>query len=68
MKANGLKIMIDGQEVVPDAAWALRWVDRESGVAEPVLYRDGKRVTRQWSLEATIDHPADAHGGNANTD
>jgi hypothetical protein len=68
MEKNVIRISIDGRDVVPGPAWALRWVDRESGGAAPVLYRDGKRVTRQWRLEAMIDQAVDAHAGNANTD
>jgi hypothetical protein len=62
------RIVIDGQDVPPGAAWSLRWVDREGGPPEAALYRDGRRLTSPWRLEVQIDHPGDPYGGNANTD
>jgi hypothetical protein len=63
-----IRLLVEGQPVAPTSAWAVRWVDREDGPADAVLYRDGRRVTRAWSLELRIDQPADRDGGNANTD
>jgi hypothetical protein len=58
------ELAIDG---VPQTEWhrfAVRWL--LDGTL--ILYRDGKRVTKAWSLSLTVQSPADEHGGNANTD
>ena len=59
------KLIIDGQEVPLTWEYALRF----SGFPlEPVLYRNGKRVTKAWTLELKAYQIADSDGGNANTD
>ena len=63
-----MKLTIEGQAQALSASWALRWVETNCGQAEPVLYRDGRRVTRPWTLELSVEHPADRFGGNGNTD
>ena len=63
-----MKLTIEGQPQALSAAWALRWVETDAGQSEPVLYRDGRRVTRPWALELRVDHPADRFGSNGNTD
>jgi hypothetical protein len=70
VKGGGMesRLVVDGQAVAPSSRWAIRWVDKQSGPAEPVLYRDGKRVTKAWCLDLHIEHAADEFGGNANTD
>jgi hypothetical protein len=49
-----------------DASYSLRWVECLAG-AEPVLYKDGKRVTGAWSLNLNVSVPEDTSGASANT-
>jgi FkbM family methyltransferase len=67
-KPTPLQLAIDGVEVPVGAEVSLRWVEQPGGSPRAALYRGGKRVTRAWSLKLSIDMPADAAGGNANTE
>jgi hypothetical protein len=63
------KIVIDGKLVSFDSNIALRWVNGKDGSkATPTLYRNGKRVTKQWHIQLDHYQEADPDGGNANTD
>lgn len=58
---------VDGKEILIDATYSLRWVEQADGPSYPVLYQNGKRVVKKWSLSLTFDSPEDPFGGNANT-
>lgn len=60
-------LLIEGRSEELTARYSLRWVDTAEGVADPVLYRDGRRVVQAWSLRLQVTRSADPHGGNANT-
>lgn len=66
------ELLVDGHAEDLDASWSLRFVngpDREHDeivAPEPVLYKDGKRVTKSWSLKLDCRVPADPRR-NANT-
>lgn len=62
------ELAIEGEAVPPADLWrySLRWVQRGDR-SLPVLYRDGRRITRAWRLGLDVDVPADPSGGNANT-
>jgi FkbM family methyltransferase len=62
------RLVLDGVEAPLGANDVLRWQARPGGLVQPVLYRDGRRVTRSWRLELTVEAPADPCGGNANTE
>jgi hypothetical protein len=62
------ELVIDGQSVVLNATFSLRWVEQISGSAYPVLYRNGKRVVKNWKLKIDFEMPTDETGGNANTE
>lgn len=47
--------------------YSLRWVMVPGGNDRPVLYCDGKRVVKSWSLEMDVSSDADPSGENANT-
>lgn len=59
-------LMVEGVPVAEKDRYryALRWV---AGDYEPVLYQDGKRVTKRWSLDINIESVADPGGESANT-
>ena len=59
-------IEIDGQWYADLSRFAVRWV-RGVGSDVPVLYLDGKRVTKRWEMAMIVKMEADEHGGNANT-
>jgi hypothetical protein len=61
------KLIIDGLAHEVDASFSLRWVEQKDGPAIPVLYRNGKRIVKSWSLVLNFDSPEDPFGGNANT-
>lgn len=63
-----MSLTIDGQDVPLTAAFALRFVDVPGEEPTAELYRNGRRVTKAWTLELRLDHAADAAGGNANTE
>lgn len=58
-------LVVDGEVVVDLRRFSLRWV---YGQEAPVLYCDGKRVTKAWKMTIMVESPADPFGGNANTD
>ena len=60
-------LYVEGVKVKDLDHYSLRWAC-EGGGHTPVLYRDGKRVTREWCLFMSADLPKDRHGGNANTE
>lgn len=70
-----MRLVIDGveQKITADHTlhiskeYSLRFVESEKGPATPVLYCEGRRVTKQWLFEMSHDCPPDSHGGNANT-
>jgi ADP-heptose:LPS heptosyltransferase len=62
------RLLVDGNPTPLGADYTLRWVDQPDSEAQPVLYHRGKRITRAWSLDLSTQCPADAHGGNANTE
>jgi hypothetical protein len=47
--------------------YELRWAG-QPGRWEPVLYHQGRRVTKAWRLEMDADVAEDPFGGNANTE
>jgi hypothetical protein len=63
------KLIVDGKEVTDLVPYALRWYGpgNPNPRAFPVLYLDGKRVTKPWHLIIDADVEADPSGGNANT-
>lgn len=61
------ELFIDGEKIVVDSTFSLRWVEQADGPAFPVLYRNGKRVVKKWNLVLNFDSPEDPFGGNANT-
>lgn len=58
---------IEGKNIELDATFSLRWVEQADGPAYPVLYKNGKRVVKEWRLKLDFDSPEDPFGGNANT-
>jgi hypothetical protein len=60
-------LVIDGIIHQIDASFSLRWVEQENGQPYPVLYKNGKRVVKSWSLVLNYISPEDPFGGNANT-
>jgi hypothetical protein len=59
--------MVDGEVVSDEASrYVLRFVQGGERF-RPVLYRDGKRVTRPWMLTFTIEDPGCADEESANT-
>jgi len=67
MGGDGM-IFVDSQPVAPEEMhrYALRFYQSSAGPA-PVLYLDGKRVTRARRIEMAADVPADPGGESANT-
>jgi hypothetical protein len=62
------KLEIDGKEEILSAIYSMRWVETIDGSAYPVLYKNGKRVVKSWSISMCYNSLADEFGGNANTD
>lgn len=60
-------LYIDGQTVILDSTFSLRWVEQADGPAFPVLYRHGKRIVKAWKIVMDCESPEDPFGGNANT-
>lgn len=56
-------LLVDGNPVDDPENYVLRIDDWKM----PTLYYLGKRVTKSWALQLTIESPEDKHGGNANT-
>ena len=71
---NMTYLVVGGEWASELHRYVLRWVDAPgsaqagSGGPTPVLYHDGKRVTKEWSLALTAKMAQDECGGNANTD
>ena len=64
-----IELLIDGQIDCLDSRYALRWVDNPiGGKPIPVLYKNGKRVTKRWEINYKGYSAEDPYGGNANTD
>lgn len=61
-------LLIDGNLCDIDHTLALRWHEDKDGKAVPALYRNGKRVTKAWSIVLSYDVKADVEGSNANTE
>ncbi len=64
----GNQLIIDGVEVPFDYTLALRWYNTPEGKSIPVLYRNGKRVTKAWTLVYSAVSKEDKEGANANTE
>lgn len=63
----GTVLEVDGVVIADLWRYSLRW--RSDGTAHvPVLYHEGRRVTKPWRLTLTADVPADETGASANTD
>lgn len=62
------KLEIDCKQELLNASFSLRWVDTLNGSSYPVLYKNGKRVVKAWSITMSYNSPPDEFGGNANTD
>ncbi len=62
------RLVIDGKVTPITSDLAVRWYDTPNGESVPVLYRKGKRVTKQWKLDYSCVSPEDPDGANANTD
>lgn len=60
-------LTIDGRQAFDLSHYTIRFVEAE-GDPTPVLYHDGKRVTKKWFVSLLHWQAADEHGGNANTD
>ena len=51
------------EEVIPlTARYSLMFLEQPDGPATPVLYFDGRRVIRAWSLKIKHAQPADQWG------
>ena len=61
------KLIVDGQLIEMNSFYSMRWVERIDQQAFPVLYKNGKRVVKSWSIVLEPDEPEDPCGGNANT-
>jgi hypothetical protein len=61
------ELLIDGKSCSFDSSYALRWYDTSDGKSIPVLYKNGKRVVKRWSMDYSAYSPEDPDGGNANT-
>ena len=62
------QLVINGEVTPITSDLAVRWHDTPNGESIPVLYRKGKRVTKEWKLTYTCTSPEDLDGANANTD
>jgi hypothetical protein len=60
-------LSVDGKDLLIDSTYSLRWVEQKDGPAYPVLYQNGKRIIKKWSIRLSFDCPDDPFGGNANT-
>jgi hypothetical protein len=61
------RLAIAGHEVPLTADYSIRFVENNGGRTTPVLYFQGHRVVKAWTIELVHEEPADKHGGNANT-
>ena len=57
-----VKLTVDGQETKANADYSLLFVNHPDGSATPVLYFQGRRVIKSWSLELCHAEPADRWG------
>ena len=55
-------LAVDGHETLAGANYALRFVDYPDRPATPVLYFQGRRVIKSWTLEMFHLEPADPWG------
>ncbi len=62
------ELIIDGEPFNLSSQFVIRWVDIVEGKSIPVLYRNGKRVVKAWSLNYSCYSKEDLDGGNANTE
>jgi hypothetical protein len=62
------RLWIDGLVTPIDSAIAIRWHDTAEEKSVPVLYRNGKRVTKRWFISFTGGREEDKEGANANTE
>jgi hypothetical protein len=56
------KIVTDGQ-----SHYTLRFVEQADGTFRPVLYHDGKRVTKPWRVTMSYEDAGDPGGASVNT-
>lgn len=62
------QLIIDGIDTPIDHTLALRWYMTSEGKAVPTLYRNGKRVTKAWTIIYSALSKEDKGGSNANTE
>lgn len=55
-------LSIDGSTVTVTADYSLRFVQYPDRPAEPVLYLQGRRVIKAWTLQLSHQQPADPWG------
>jgi hypothetical protein len=60
-------LLIDNVLVALDSTIVIRWVDTLEGKSVPILYKNGKRVTKSWETVFSCYSKEDPHGSNANT-
>lgn len=56
------ELKIEDEAAPLSARYSLRFVEHPGRPATPVLYYDGRRVIRAWSLELKHAQPADRWG------
>jgi hypothetical protein len=64
------KLLLDGTEVPANEfyRYAIRWYWSVGNDASlPVLYKDGRRVTKPWGLSMDVSIAGDPGGASANT-
>lgn len=57
---------IEGERQKDLYRFTIRWTNTDD-MPIPVLYCDGKRVTKAWRLTLRVEAGPDEYGGNANT-
>jgi len=62
------QLLIAGKPVQITSQFALRWYDTPEGNTVPILYKNGKRVTKAWQISYNAKSDEDIEGANANTD
>lgn len=60
-------LLIDNMLVALNSTIVIRWVDTLEGKSVPILYKNGKRVTKSWEMVFSCYSKEDPHGSNANT-
>jgi hypothetical protein len=63
----GNHLIIDGVDTPIDHTIALRWHMSPEGKSIPTLYKNGKRVTKAWTMVYAYLSLEDPNGSNANT-